>query len=90
MKNSILTVLPFIPDPSSIVLRDSAESEDLTAEETRLLAFFELEKEVTRQAVERYMNVGKTKAVKLLNGLSNKNRIQKDGSGRSVFYRIKL
>ncbi len=86
MKNSILIILPLITEITANGVKEKNITVDLTVEEEKLYAFFDTEGSLTRSEVEQYMAVKKTKAVKLLNSLSEKNLIVKTGSGRSVIY----
>lgn len=48
--------------------------------------FLEMQLEITRQDVEKILNVNKSKALELLNNLVDKGLIRSNGSGRSSSY----
>lgn len=89
MKNSIIVVLPFLDE--NRIVTEAAENKitqtALEPEEEKLYEFFRVEEALSRMDIERYMNVGKTKAVELLNQLVDKKYIYKIGKGRGTVYK---
>jgi ATP-dependent DNA helicase RecG len=74
-KNFIKVVLP------NLLFDDS----DMIPEK-RIMNFLEMQLEITRQDVEKILNVNKSKALELLNNLVDKGLIRSNGSGRSSSY----
>lgn len=90
MKNSILIILPFIDKPLDIDKKIKSNPDNrLSYEEKKLYEFFKTEERLTRVEVEEYLNVGKTKAVQILNQLIKKSYIKKIGNGRKIIYERK-
>ncbi len=85
MKNSIKVTLPKI---ESIRNRETSyySSKNLNTEEDKLLNYIKSCGVINRIDAEKYMNIKKTKATTLLNGLLDKKLIYKKGVGRNTEY----
>lgn len=87
MENSIKIILPFISINEGDL--NNKMSLNLTLEEDKLLNYIKSSDYLSRSSIEKYMNIGKTKAVRLINGLLAKKVIKKLGTGRNTRYSIR-
>ncbi len=82
-QNSVQVILPKIGIEKLAV----NERSRLTYGEDKLVQFIKVEKQVTREQVEEFLNVKKTKATKMLRELFEKGVIVKIGVGKNTKYR---
>ena len=89
MKNSVTIILPKIKLIETKNSYDSIQIE-LTATEDKVLNFIKSTNDVSRAEIEKYLNVKKTKATKILSNLLEYDMITKIGIGRNTKYRANI
>jgi ATP-dependent DNA helicase RecG len=62
------------------------DSDRLEAEEKAILAFVESNHKITTKGLKTLLDIGDTKAKELFKSLTEKNKLQRKGSGRSTYY----
>ncbi len=87
-QNSIQIILPRIMINNSNQVRENET--DLSVVEDKLLNFLKTNDGVTRNQVEEFMNVRKTKATSLLNSLLSRELVKKTGTGKNTRYKLKM
>ncbi len=87
-ENSIQVILPRISIQDSHK-KSEIKRQPLTAEGEKLLNYIKASEGIKRSEVEKFMNVGKTKATNLLNELVNKKYLIKVGVGKNTVYKIR-
>ena len=87
-ENSIQVILPRISIQDSHK-KSEIKRQPLAAEGEKLLNYIKASEGIKRSEVEKFMNVGKTKATNLLNELVNKKYLIKVGVGKNTVYKIR-
>ncbi len=87
-ENSIQVILPRM-SMEQLTQGTNFKHVSLTIEEEKLLNYIKSSKGFNRAEVENYMNIGKTKATSLLNGLIHKEMIVKVGVGKNTIYKCR-
>lgn len=90
MENSVKIILPKI---RSLARKNKSGVKNdilrkLTPEEEKLFDYIKSSNEVNRAIIEKYMDIRKTKATKMINRLMEIKLIAKNGRGKNVKYRI--